>query len=160
LGAEDDGERHSLLATRHGVTNRIITDDTWRVTSLFHSLANESTIPLQRENRGAAFHSNVTTGPGAYIFAGTSNPTITVYRGTTYTFNLNTPGHPFYLQTVGGGFNADLMYAIGVIGNGSDSGMLTWHIAEDAPNEIFYQCQFHVGMGGRIIIAHLPSNIG
>ena len=38
---------------------------------------------------------------GAYEINGVNNPTLIVRRGQTYTFNLNTAGHPFYLQITG-----------------------------------------------------------
>jgi len=44
----------------------------------------------------------VTLGANSYVFSPdglTNNPTLTLYRGQTYKFNLNVPGHPFFIRT-------------------------------------------------------------
>ncbi|MDO7682033.1 MAG: hypothetical protein MUQ52_06070, partial [Pirellulales bacterium] len=76
-----------------------------------------------------------------------------------YALNLNVPGHPFYLQTTNGsGYQSQHVYSNGFDGNGEAAGSYRWTVPLDAPNELFYQCEFHAGMNGRIIVADLPSN--
>ncbi|MDA8041804.1 MAG: hypothetical protein MPJ22_05230, partial [Pirellulales bacterium] len=66
---------------------------------------------------------------------------------------------PFYLQTTNGsGYQSQHVYSNGFDGNGETTGTHTWTVPLDAPNELFYQCQLHAGMNGRIIISELPSN--
>ena len=95
---------------------------------------------------------NIAAVAGAYEINGVKNPTLVVRRGQTYTFNLNTSGHPFYLQTTGGGYQSANTYADGFTGNNRTSGEYRWVVPQDAPDEIFYQCKFHPVMFGKIIV--------
>ena len=88
LGAEDDASGKSLLASRSGTTNRILTDDTWRIGSMFHDLTNETSQTLNEDARIQEF--SLSTVVGAYVINGQQNPTLTVYRGVRLgALNLN-----------------------------------------------------------------------
>lgn len=91
-------------------------------------------------------------GVGSYSVNGAANPTITLKRGTKYTFNINSNGHPFYIQTSGNGYNVNNLYFLGVTGAGTQVGTLTFTVPINAPNTLFYQCQFHNNMFGQINI--------
>jgi len=44
----------------------------------------------------------ISLGANSYVFTPdgqTNNPTLTLYRGQTYKFNVNIPGHPFFIRT-------------------------------------------------------------
>jgi hypothetical protein len=88
--------------------------------------------------------------PGSYVFAGTSNPTITVTRGSTYTFNMNTPGHPFAIQSTSGGYNSSNEYKTGVNNSGAAVGDITWVVPENSPSTLYYVCKNHESMTGQI----------
>ena len=81
-----------------------------------------------------------------------NNPTLVVRRGQTYTFNLNTGIHRFWLQTTGSGYQPANVYSNGFTGNSQTTGEHYWVVPEDAPDEIFYQCEFHPVMFGKIIV--------
>lgn len=95
------------------------------------------------------------TSPGFFFsFNGTgSNPTITLMRGRTYTFALNTsPGfHPFGIGTsVFGPAPA------GVSGvNGGSSGTITFVVPLNASDCVYY-CTLH-GFGGNILMINPPA---
>ena len=96
------------------------------------------------------------SGSSAYIFTGggldnASNPDLTLKRGETYTFVMNTPGHPFLIKTDGTLGTGDT-YDEGVTGNGQESGEITFEVPMDAPNVLFYICEFHAAMAGTINI--------
>ena len=95
---------------------------------------------------------NVAAVVGAYEISGSNNPTLFVRRGQTYTFNLNTPNHPFYLQTTGNGFQFTNIYGVGFSGTGQTNGEYEWVVPQNAPDELFYQCKFHSVMFGKIIV--------
>ena len=76
----------------------------------------------------------------------------------TYAFDLNTPDHPFYLQTAGGGYQESLVYAVGFDGNGQTSGRYTWSVSDDAPDELFYQSGVDENVFGRIVVIDVPGN--
>jgi len=95
-------------------------------------------------------------GTSAYRIQGTNNPTLTLARGVTYVFSVNAPGHPFWIKTVRstGTGNA---YNTGVTGNGVASGTLTFAVPANAPNTLFYNCQFHSAMTGTLNIVDPPT---
>ena len=92
------------------------------------------------------------SGSGAYLIDGVSNGSITLTRGGTYTFNVNASGHPFYIQTTGNGYNSNNVYSTGVTGAGAQVGTVTFVVPSNAPNTLFYQCEFHSAMFGQINI--------
>jgi hypothetical protein len=103
---------------------------------------------------GASCHDPATlnvTAPDmtAYVIDGASNPDLTLCRGSTYVFALNTPGHPFYIKSVQGSGTANA-YDTGVTGNGSTSGTLTFIVPSNAPDTLYYNCAIHAVMTGTI----------
>jgi hypothetical protein len=91
------------------------------------------------------------SGMTAYLIDGMSNPSLTFCRGTTYTFAVNAPGHPFYIKTVQG-TGTDNAYSSGVTGNGATSGDVVFAVPADAPATLFYDCSIHAAMTGTIHI--------
>lgn len=95
-------------------------------------------------------------GATAYVFSGEGltdavNPDFTFKRGETYEFQVNTPGHPFFIkstQTTGTGDTFD----DGVTENGASSGSIVFTVPNDAPDTLFYICEFHGSMTGTITI--------
>ena len=87
----------------------------------------------------------------SYLFDGVANPSLTFQRGSTYIFHINTPGHPFLINTVKGTGTANA-YNSGVTNNGIEQGDLTFIVPAGAPDELFYNCQFHSGMTAAITI--------
>ena len=101
-------------------------------------------------------YSVTNTGATAYVFNGegltdASNPDFTFKRGGTYTFNVNTPGHPFLIKSVEGTTVAN-SYNVGVTNNGAIAGSITFTVAADAPDTLYYNCEFHGSMTGKITI--------
>lgn len=100
---------------------------------------------------------------GAYTFSGNAsgnNPNIgPIYRGGTYTFNVNATGHPFYLTTDNGtNFSAGTYfgeYTSGVTGSRTESGSITIVVPNDAPDTLYYQCGNHAAMRGVINVRDL-----
>lgn len=100
---------------------------------------------------------NVTnSGATAYVFNGgdftdTSNPGLTFKRGETYIFEVNAPGHPFLINSVQGTGTSNT-YNEGVTNNGAVSGTITFTVPTSAPDQLFYNCEFHGSMTGVITI--------
>lgn len=96
------------------------------------------------------------SGSSAYIFNGeglldASNPDFTFKRGSTYTFNLNVSGHPFLIKSVEGTSTTN-QYDSGVTNNGAVTGSITFTVPSDAPNTLYYICEFHGSMTGTLTI--------
>ena len=91
------------------------------------------------------------SGMSAYVIGGVNNPTLTLTRGQTYAFTLNTPGHPFWITTAPGAAEVGLnAYASGVTNNGASTGVVSFVVPASAPATLFYQCAFHDPMVGTL----------
>ena len=67
-----------------------------------------------------------------WLIDGIINPTINLIKGLTYKFNINAPGHPFWIKitaTTGTIYNYDL----GIQNNGIEIGELTFVIPLNSP---------------------------
>jgi hypothetical protein len=97
-------------------------------------------------------------GAGAYVINGSSNPSLTLQRGVTYRFQVSASGHPFWIKTaaVTGTGNA---YSTGVTNNGTDNGTVIFNVPLDAPNTLYYICQFHGSMVGTLNIVNRQFNV-
>ena len=106
---------------------------------------------------GEAINYDVTfNGLVSYVFNGnglndSENPDLSLARGQTYTFTVNASGHPFYIKSVQGNSNANA-YNNGVTNNGTQLGTITFVVPMDAPDTLYYNCQFHELMTGQINI--------
>ncbi|MDA9717897.1 S8 family serine peptidase [Planctomycetaceae bacterium] len=153
LGAETvQGKNIAFVRHDSGAQHRWSLDSEWSFGDPFTAISNAATLQLPASAREVTTTFNVVAVSGAYAINGVNNPTLTVRRGLTYTFNLNTAGHPFYLQTTGGGYQSANVYSNGFTGNIQTTGEHQWVVPQDAPDEIFYQCEFHPVMFGKIIV--------
>ena len=94
-------------------------------------------------------------GSNKFHLDGTSAPTLNLYRGNSYTFDLSNSsnsGHPLILKT-----SAGAAYTTGVVTTGtagSSGAKVTFTIAADAPSALVYACSVHGnGMGNSIVVA-------
>ena len=99
----------------------------------------------------------VNSGADAYQFSTyttTNNPTITLYRGNTYKFILNSAGHPFYIMTepfktgIAVDGSTSVIYTNGVTGSGTGVGTVTFTVPDTASDILYYQCGTHASMHG------------
>lgn len=107
-------------------------------------------------NGGTTNFDVTNSGASAYIFNdsgfdNTSNPDLTLTRGETYTFTVNTPGHPFLIKSVQSTGTGNL-FNDGVTNNGAVSETITFTVPSNAPDTLFYVCEFHGSMTGTITI--------
>ena len=96
------------------------------------------------------------SGASAYSILGSNNPTLNLIRGFTYYFNVTATGHPFWIKTAqvtGTGST----YDTGVTNNGTQSGVIKFQVPMNAPNTLYYICQFHGSMAGTINIADIGA---
>jgi len=90
-------------------------------------------------------------GTGADFSQANSNPTLYLTRGETYSFNIIAAGHPFYINT-NNATGTGNQFANGVIGQGTQVGELVFTVPMNAPNKLYYNCQYHSSMNGTIYI--------
>jgi hypothetical protein len=85
-----------------------------------------------------------------YTFVGDfpgTDPAININLGDTLIFNVNSPGHPFWINTAQGTGTSN---GVVVTNNGTSSGTITWVPA--AAGTFYYNCQFHSGMTNTITV--------
>ncbi len=117
----------------------------------------QGNIGVNADGNAGAKNYNVTNqGSTAYVFNGqglsdVNNPALTLKRGETYTFTINAPGHPFYIKDVKGTGTSNA-YSAGVTNNGAINGTVTLTIPMDAPDTLYYNCEFHSLMTGVITV--------
>jgi hypothetical protein len=90
-----------------------------------------------------------------------SNPTLTLFRGETYKFNveaIETFGgieYPFWIRTQQlEGITDRYDYNIGMVNNGDSRGTITFTVPYNAPNRLYYVSQNKSSMGGVINIVN------
>lgn len=93
-----------------------------------------------------------THGAPAYFVNDQENPELSLKRGASYQIEVKTPGHPLWIKT-NESPGTDNAYTSGVTGNGTDRGTITFVVPKDAPAALFYNCQYHIVMHGRINIS-------
>ena len=112
-------------------------------------------VPNVEATNQAAVASNVfkvvTKAEPVYFIDDKQNPELTLKRGATYTFELKTTGHPFWIKTKNSPGKANA-YEAGVTGNGTERGTLTFAVPADAPALLHYNCEVHDMMNGAIHI--------
>ena len=78
------------------------------------------------------------------------NPNLTVYVGESYVFSTSSPGHPLAIHT-SPGTSSSLRFSSGVSSQPATPGSpLLWTVPDSSPSLLFYQCEFHSPMVGRI----------
>ena len=125
--------------------------------------------PQSKSSIQGTYSYSVIAGSGIYEIYGeeftsdTANPVLTFKRGSTYNLTISTGGsHPFYIQTTdnGGEYDSANVYNNGVTNNGTGSGIITFVVPSDAPDTLYYVCQYHGNMGNSISIVNESGNDG
>jgi hypothetical protein len=112
-------------------------------------------------------------GSGAYQFNSHysgDNPTLYLKAGHTYALNLAVTGHPFHLQTVSGAYSAGNPYTTGLTHVATDgtvttgasallkvTGTLYIEVPSGSSSTIFYACQIHGSMAGKIVLGPITD---
>ena len=114
------------------------------------------------------------SGSSAYLFDSHysgNNPTLYFRPGQTYAFRLDvTASHPFHLQTVSGAYSSGNAYTTGLthvsltgaVTTGASallkvSGILYYEVPSNTNTTIFYVCQNHSSMAGKIVIGNITQ---
>jgi plastocyanin len=124
---------------------------------LFASCSSSDSDPIDEIPDVSVINYDVTNNGGsAYVFnnakfTDSENPELTLERGKTYTFTVNSPGHPFLIKLINS-TGTNNMYNIGVVNNGTANGIVTFTVPSTAPNTLYYNCEFHAAMAGKILI--------
>ena len=92
------------------------------------------------------------SGTGSYTVNGVANGLITFERGKKYRIHMNATGHPFWIQTVSGAYSSGNVYSTGITNGGEDAGYILVELPQNAPDNLYYACEFHSSMQGSIAV--------
>lgn len=96
----------------------------------------------------------------AYLFTPnglTRNPTLKLYRGQTYKFEINAPGEPFSIKTVRESGTL-YRYTKNVSASSVQNGVIEFTVPEDAPDVLYYVSENNVDTGGAWQILDIEEN--
>jgi hypothetical protein len=122
------------------------------ITIAGQQLAINSTYTVELKTE-AADYQYVFTPDGA-----TPNPTLKLYRGQTYTFEINSPGHPFSFKLSRSQGSTDRYNTPNISAYGVKQGTIVFSVPKDAPNIIYYQSEADQNVGGVIQIDDITEN--
>ena len=127
---------------------------------LFHSgMANDAKILVDGFEEETITASLDISNNGAldFLISNKNDPTLTLERGKTYEFDVNSPGHPFWIKTISSSGTGN-SYMDGISNNGTSNGVIKFKVPQDAPDQLYYNCQFHSSMNGIINIVDNNSS--
>ena len=152
---------NSTISTDSTSTDSTSTDSTSTDSTSTDSTSTDSTSTdsTSTDSTSSTYSITVTAQSSSnYILSGSdqngnvsgNDPSISAKVGDTFSFNMNSPGHPFYLIKVSNGGTDSSNLIDGVTNNGASSGTISW-----TPSEVgtyYYICEFHASMLGTISI--------
>ena len=129
---------------------------------LFHSgMASDAKILIDgfKEEIETATLNITNNGASDYVISNKNDPTLTLERGKTYEFNIDASGHPFWIKTISSTGTGN-SYSDGITNNGTSNGIIVFKVPDDAPDQLYYNCQIHTSMNGIIkIVDTNPSGV-
>lgn len=96
----------------------------------------------------------------AYIFSSddlVQNPTLVVYRGQKYTFQIAAPRTPMSIRTART-LDPDFNYDIGVSAQGVETGTIIFEVDVNAPEILYYVADNDINISGLIQVRDIEEN--
>ena len=88
----------------------------------------------------------------------TRNPTLTLYKGHTYKFEITSLGNPFSIKTHRSSGSNDRYSNYGLDGVAVEQGTITFTVPHDAPSVLYYQSENDTDLGGVIHVLSINDN--
>ena len=128
-------------------------------------------VPIIGSGRPSEYIIGVSVNGGKYALNGThrlgglngNNLNVYVDIGDTIVFNLQQSvsdgvnGHPFVIKTVQNVGSGNQVNNPDAVNNGAVSGQVTWKPTQ--PGVYYYNCQYHSGMAGKIIVSYITPTV-
>jgi len=88
----------------------------------------------------------------------TQNPSIRLYRGQTYRFEINSPGNPFSIKTARTAGPNDRYEVSTITGHAVENGIIEFTVPQNSPDLLYYVSETDVVLGGVFQILPLDEN--
>lgn len=142
------------LITASGALRAGINDVDTDLTSLSGQMVSLTDAAAQSLNFNVTVYND--NGVNKYRFNGcgttdSDNPDLYLHKGLTYYLNIDAASHPFWIKTESG-IGTDNAQA-GVTNNGTQDSTIIFTVPQDAPSVLYYNCQYHELMAGKIYTA-------
>ena len=147
----------SLIYPSSTITVQNIINDTSAISEV--STETTSTETTSTETTTTTYNISVSAQSSSnYLLSGSdqngnvsgNDPSISAKVGDTFSFDVNSPGHPFYLINVSNGGTNSNNLIDGVSNNGASSGTISW--TPTTAGTYYYICEYHPSMLGTITI--------
>jgi plastocyanin len=152
---EDDNVYSSVSRDTSSSLSSIVTLTDSDTASTPNSTISAYIIGLQ-DATSKTFSISATGDNESYTVDGKADPTLTLIRGQTYTFDRSDTGHALQIQAAANGAIGTAYGTTEGVAAGTD-GDFTFTVASDAPATLYYQCATHTAMGGQI---NIVDNLG
>ena len=153
----DENYMSGILSSYDTVTGQLIVDidtvlgdgtyNSWTVIS--KGVISTYSVQLEDQGDNLAF---VISPDGL-----TRDPTLILYRGLTYVFNINIDNHNFTIKTQRILGNLE-RYNQGVTNNSISDGQIIFEVPLDAPDILYYVSELDVNIGGILSIQNLDES--
>ena len=152
-------DNSSISNTTPDTTTSTETTSTETTSTETTSTETTSTETTSTETTTSTYNISVSAQSSSnYILSGSdqngnvsgNDPSISAKVGDTFSFDVNSPGHPFYLINVSNGGTDSNNLIDGVSNNGASSGTISW--TPTTAGTYYYICEFHSSMLGTITI--------
>ena len=87
----------------------------------------------------------------------TRNPTLKLFKGQTYKFNISSPGNPFSIKTARIAGALDRYQSLG-LAYAVENGILTFTVPHDSPDVLYYLSETDANLGGVIHVLSIEEN--
>jgi len=120
-------------------------------------------ISGQQENIISTYTVNIRAEAdnNVYIFnpdGVTPNPTIQLYRGQTYRFEISSAGNPFAIKTKRTAGVSDRYSSVELTNNAVETGIIEFHVPFNSPDVLYYVSETDIDLGGVFQILSIEEN--
>ncbi len=88
----------------------------------------------------------------------TENPSIRLYRGQTYRFEINSPGNPFSIKTARTSGSTNRYNVSNISGFAVEQGVIEFSVPQNSPDLLYYVSETDADLGGVFEILSLDEN--
>ncbi len=88
----------------------------------------------------------------------TENPSIKLYRGQTYRFEIDSPGNPFSIKTKRTDGVLNRYETPGITGHAVENGVIEFTVPQNSPDVLYYVSESDVDLGGVFQILSITEN--